>query len=98
MRERKSNTSRSISHFGRRKPPRQFSYIQISRHPLLRRHCAEECLVAGKPVVHYERDYRQQDGAHNEDPDHGRSDDCFVCLVHGEEIHSEEGLVTLVDS
>lgn len=92
----KSNTSRSISRFVRRQPPRQFSYIQISGHPLLRRHCAEECLVAGKPVVHDECGHRQQDGAYHEDPDHGRSDDFVVLLIHGEEVHSEEGLVTSV--
>ncbi len=60
--KKKSNTSRPISRFVRRQPPRQFSYIQISGHPLLGRHCAEECLVAGKPAVHDECGHRQQDG------------------------------------
>lgn len=50
--------------------------------------------MAGKPVVHDECGRRQQDGAYHEDPDHGRPDDFVVLLIHGEEVHSEEGLVT----
>lgn len=48
--------------------------------------------MSGKPAVHDKCNHCQQNGAYHEDPDHGRSDDFVFFLIHGEEVHSKEGL------